>query len=620
MIDSVHHIELDGTKYRLAESAEGSHHAVRGEPLRPPNAVTVQGESSQEFQPRADMLLWNWSDWSQGEGKRKLKFGEGGRSWQLNGMRAFEEPGHLIPGYYVEVTKDSGGTNPRAHSLALVVGMDTLYGLDTNAANVYTWDGTKWDAGASLSGVTSGASDTAVGDRDNIYWIERGTNNVWKWSGSGSPTKISNSTIPTSNTAIAQTADYVYVYHPETAKVYEIPKTGATDGVEIDSWTEGGNYPEGRNCITELDGKIYVMVTSKTKTAVREITPSSAAGTGFGAEVSTYHGFEGDAMWAHSGSLFTVGRYQTAEDNRTVLWDTPNGERGSLGEVREDEIMLTASGGSGRMLDHFWVQEQLNGTQTNHALMQVDSVTGGMSCVAYDEVGDANGEDPQAVVAFDGDVFWSTRHDATTKRIMRARIDQYTISSSAISPEHDFDLASQKYLGSMVLSVEPLPADWTVYLDYQIDNNGTWTNAITYTTDGGTGETVAVSTDSATVEFRILQMRLRAIYTGAGVPTSAPVILAAEARAAVTEKVMVFELLVDLSDDHSAGGQSYDGASKVDNFTASAAKTTVLDFKDGYTTRAVNSYDQYDVVVDSYTVVLDRPGEGIGVLSLRETV
>ena len=38
--------EINGVKYNAAEDAEGDHYTLVGEPLRPPNAVTVQGENS----------------------------------------------------------------------------------------------------------------------------------------------------------------------------------------------------------------------------------------------------------------------------------------------------------------------------------------------------------------------------------------------------------------------------------------------------------------------------------------------------------------------------------------------------------------------------------------------
>ena len=65
VIDSKFPIELDGVKY-LLDTVRDNHHSVSGEPLRPPNAVTVQGENSQKFQPRPEVMLWTWTDWSEG--------------------------------------------------------------------------------------------------------------------------------------------------------------------------------------------------------------------------------------------------------------------------------------------------------------------------------------------------------------------------------------------------------------------------------------------------------------------------------------------------------------------------------------------------------------------------
>ncbi|NIT78397.1 MAG: hypothetical protein GWN58_51200, partial [Anaerolineae bacterium] len=204
--------------------------------------------------------------------------------------------------------------------------------------------------------------------------------------------------------------------------------------------------------------------------------------------------------------------------------------------------------------------------------------------------------------------------------IGRADHSRYPHDSQAISPEHDFDLVSNKFLSSMVLACEPLPADWTVYVDYQLDGDGTWTNAITYTTDNGTGTSVAITTDSSTVEFRRLQMRIRFDYTGAGIASSCPVVNGVEARAVVAEKVQVFQLLLDLSSDQSAGSQSKDGASKVDSFLTTAVKATSVDYRDGYTSPRAGEWDSYDVFVDDYAVILDRPGEGFAAVTLREVI
>jgi hypothetical protein len=621
VIDSKNHVELDGIPFRLAEGAEGQHHNVVGEPLRPPNAVTVQGESQQKFQPRPEVLLWNWTDWSEGEGRRTLRFGDAGRSWQLRAVRVFEEPGHLIPGYYTEITQDSTGASDLAKSLALVVGMGNLYGLDTNADDVYLWDGAKWGAAATISGPGVGSEDNAVGDSDAIYWVERSTNNVFKWTGSGAATKISDVTILDDDVYIDHLGPYVYVYSPIEASVWEIPKDGGSDGTLIDDFEETGDVPYGRSGITTLHGRAYVMVSHTNRTMVREITPTTAAGTGYGAEIARIDGFTGEAIWSHSGSLFMLGRYRDeAGIDRTVLYLTPGGEYGTLGEIRSGVALNGGTGGSGRMLDHFFVMTRQDATDANHTLFQIDSVSGGIAALSYDAVGDATGEQPRSVTCFEGDIFWSTEHTATAKRTMRAYPGAYQIDSQAISSEHDFDLVSEKFLSSMVLSCEPLPADWTVYVDYQINGSGTWVNVITYTTDGGTGETVAVTTDSSTVEFKRLQMRCRFSYTGGGIPTSAPVVLGIEARAIVATKVRVVRLLLDLSTDQSAGKQSKEGPAKIDQFQAIVAKSTSVDFKDGYTSHRSGEYDNYDVFVDDYAIILNTPGEGVAAVTLREVI
>ncbi len=622
MIDSQNHIELDGVRYRLAQDAQGQHHNVRGEPLRPPNAVTVQGESQQKFQMRPDTLLWTWTDWSGGEGRRKLKFGESDRAWELSSVRAFAEPGHLIPGYHVGITQDNTGASDLALSLTLVQGIQSLYGLDQNAANVYKWDDSlnKWGAATALTGVTNGAGPHAVGDDDNIYWIERSTNDVWSWDGSAAPTKISDTLITAFGyNGMAQTDDYIYVYRPKTGKVWEIAKTGAT-GIELDSWTETGILR--RAPLVSLNGKVYALISQRHQTMIREITPTSAAGEGFGYEIARIEGFMGMSIWAHSGSLFILGKHEDDDDSleRTILYLVPGGEYGSLGSIRPDIALGREIGGTGRMLDHFWVQQKVGTDWPNHCLFQIDSVSGGIAMLGYDDVGDATGEYPGSIATFQGDIFWSTHEDATVKRTMRASSNRYSKDAQAVSPEHDFDLVGEKYLGSLVLGCEPLPADWTLYVDYQTDGSGTWTTGITYTTDGGTGTEVAISTDASTVEFRRLQLRVRFDYTGAGNPTTAPVVTGIEARAASAKKVNVFDLLVDLSDDKGGSYQSRSGASKADSILATCRKDTVLDFKDGYTHRDSGQYDQYDVTVDAFNVILSKPGEGVAAVTLREVV
>ena len=76
------HVKINGLWYRLAEDAEGQHYNFSLQPLRPPNAQLIQGESG-KFQIRPDLLLWSWTDWSGGEGQIKYDPQDVGRAYLL---------------------------------------------------------------------------------------------------------------------------------------------------------------------------------------------------------------------------------------------------------------------------------------------------------------------------------------------------------------------------------------------------------------------------------------------------------------------------------------------------------------------------------------------------------
>jgi hypothetical protein len=360
------------------------------------------------------------------------------------------------------------------------------------------------------------------------------------------------------------------------------------------------------------------MVLYHNATAIREITPTSAAGTGFGAEIVRIPGFEGLSLSAHSGTLYLVGRYGAAE-HLTVMYVAPGGEYGSLGRIREGTGLGAVSShpAGTRMLDHFFLAENGNGSSVQ-GLWQVDAVSGGMAMIAYVEDADIDGE-PIGPVAHNGDIFWSVNVNAnTTARVVRARPDQYTISSEVISPWHDFDLADEKILSSLVLSMEDLPANWQVRVDYAIDGDDTWTNAIDNSTDNSNGQTTQVSTDTTTVKFRTLSIRIRMDYTGGGVPTTAPAILGVDALAQVAKVQPVFRLLLDLDDDEGRTPLGLSGSKKFANIRDAAATEKVVAFKDGYADR--NAVTEYDVIIDQYAMVLSTSGEGLAQVVLREVI
>ena len=612
--------ELNGVKYNAAEDAEGEHYNLGGEPLRPPNAVTIQGESSQKFQMRADTLLWTLTDWSGGEGQLKFSSRKPNRHKELNGVRVFQKPGTLRPGFYVEDTQDSTGAADLVKDGILVKGIGGLYLLDFDSNDSYLWDSgnDRWGAAVALTGVSGGAQYIDCGDENNIYWLEGGSQNVWKWDGSGSPATISTATVDSNDVWLEELGPYVYAFSPLEGRVWEIAKDGGGTTL-IDDFSDDPGTKQ-KTQLAAMNGKIYVLVGRETETSVREIVPTTAAGTGFGAEIARLPGFQGVSIWSHSGTIFLAGAMGTSEDD-VIMYLQPDGTYGTLGALRPGVDVGGLSGiqEGGQMLEHFVGINQLSDSVSDNAILEIDAVSGGMAILAINEDGDAADQSVRALAVHDGQIFFSTIESASTRRVMRAYPGAYTKASYAISPWHDFDLAEEKILSSLVLSMEALPADWRVRVDYAINGSTTWTNLIDNNTENSVGQTTVASTDSATVNFRTLAIRIRMDYTGGGIPTTCPVILGIDARAVVAQPVPVWRLLLDLSDDKS-GGQGHSGAQKISNIKTAANLKKVISFKDGYSDRTPGASTEYDVVIDQYNIGLSHPGEGVATVVLKEIV
>lgn len=611
------HVEINGVGYSLAEDAEGEHYSHTAEPLRPPNAVTVQGESRQKFQMRPDTLLWSLTDWSGGAGQIKFDQGNPNRWRELEGVRVFERPGTLSPGWSTEVLLDSAAAELAVDGPMVAGGFNpNLYLLDDGGPNIYQWTTAgDYDPVVNLTGPAAGASRQAAADATHVYWHETGTDNVWKWPMSGTTaTQIDSGGMGNSDEAyVCQLGAYVYVYLPLVGEIWEIAKAGGSE-VLIDDFSENpGRDLAGNSAIVPMGGKIYVLVDYSTHTAVREITPTSAAGTGFGVEIATFEGLNTAAMWAHSGTLYLVGRFRNPDD-LTIVYLTPGGTYGSLGRVPISSYTSfgNASPQNGDMLSHFFLLSD----STTHRLFEIDAVSGGFAVIA--EIATTNGSG-QGVLLKQHGFLWPSDTAGAGERSYRADPDGYAEDSYVISPWHDFDLADEKILSSLVLSCEDLPADWTVYVDYAINNEDSWTNLITYSTDNGNGTKQAASTDSSTVKFRTVSVRIRMEYTGVSdPPTSGPVILGVDVLAMVAKPTNVWRLILDLSDDKSRGAKSFSGYQKRENIMTASATEAVVSFKDYYGSHKPGRSDEYDVIIDQYSLVLSSPGEGVAVVTLKE--
>lgn len=619
MLDSVFAISLNNIRYRLGESEKGDHYEHAAETLRPPNAVVVQGEgSNQKFQVRPDVLLWHWTDWSSGEGANKYDFRDTARANELTGARVFIEPGNFTPGYYIEDSQYSA--SDLAKSVVLVKGVSDLFALDKNAVDAWSWDVVTPDwHDVTLTGPSNGAEGQACGDEANIYFVESTTRKLWKWPGTGAATIIDDAGSHKGEQYVTELGANCYVYDPTAGELLEVPKSGAASTILESSGIVGQSGDGGH--IAEMNGKIYFMVARNERTRIMETIPSTAAGEGYVSSLSTLEGFLGESMWTHQGTIYVLGQQESSSPTtRAILYLTPGGDWGSIGAIRTGDTLGVAVGqvGANDMLQHYFVASQRSGSEAGHALFQVDGVSGGTAMLGYDEDGDATAESVGSVQAWNGDIFWSTHWDATTKRIMRAYPEAYHQSAEVISPWHDFDLAEDKILSSLVSSFSSLPADWTVNVDYGIDGSASWTTLITDAVDGSFGGRTVVSTDSATVTFKRARFRVRLTYTGSGAPTSAPTYFGTEIRAQVAKPQHTWILLLDLNDQKGAGRTSQAGAAKIANIKTAVATEKVVQFTDGYENRLPGKSNEYDVVIDSFRLLLDRPGEGNVMIRLRE--
>lgn len=631
MLDSYFHVEIGGVKYRLAESAEGEHYRYSGEPLRNQNYAVVEGAENALFQMHPTSKIWSWTDWSGGEGQFKYDSDNQGGYWMGNIINPLEYIGTLRPGPATEQTvKSVGGAFDK--NVLMVRAANKLYAVDQEDRVVYEWvDASSWwGAGASNAAGTAVTGAAAVcGDKTYLYYKETTTDNIFKYDGATFTLWNTDTSVDNRNVAMVSLGKYIYLYEILTSKVWEIPKTGAAPVASVLLFNfsdEGGELSDRGKCMmVPGHNRVYFFQLAEQDTVVYEITPTTASGTGFAKEIARIDGFQGEAISFHMGYLYIIGKNTndtaSTATARLVLYLQPGGDYGTLGNLRLDEAhaSLPTTGDANSMLLCLFTTR--TSTEAKPLLFAIDSVTGGIVCLTRYEYTSGDTVVSESLVQHRGEVFWATDDDATGNGVYRTLRGKYFPADSddsyVISPVWDFGLVDNKILQSLRINTEPMPADWTVHIDYQKDQNGTWTNAGGYTTDNGTGITYAVSTDSSTVEFFNLQLRIRFQYTGAGNPTTFPILLGVEARAAVLAPVHMWDLLLELSDeDGQAQNRSLSGTAQIANLDTAFATEAIVDFKNGYISRSPNVYNSYDVFVDGWTMILDKPGEGVAAVRL----
>lgn len=638
MIDSEFPIELAGVRYRIAEDGEGPGYNMTTPTVRAPNTQIVQGDDPGQVNLDPSTMLWTLEDWSSGEGD--LKTGDdNGRSQTIHGLNFYGRPGEIFSGYRAWPAIANGGGANFSTLVSLVVAMDTVYALELVAGNPYYYTFNKttlqFSARQTFAGVTNGiqAVNSLCGDNNALFFHEQGGDNIYTWPGSGAPTLLNNQLGGHADSQMVELGDYLYILQSD-GKMYEISKTTVnttTAETPILDLSSNGTFNNmATNLVTTVgDNRVYVMAVWNNYTSIYEIIPTTAATTGYGRELTKIHGLKGETIWAHGGFVYWIGTDMEPDGNdgprRLIYYWQPGQSRGTLGEVRTQLGIApgshaTPTAGASRL--NTWafalegVDEDFGVGDDGIGLWEVDALSGGFGQVGGGHEGGVNdfGEgDCLTLIYHDGFYLASYQDVGASYGVWTWDTGRPSVNTQIVtSPEHDFGISGEKVLQSIEVRTNEMPVGGSVQLAYSVDGGAFQAVSPTHNTDGDAGLKWVVSTDSATVTFRGLRIKMTIVNSADQV-----IVKAVDVRASANSTFQKWQLLLDVSDETSPRG--YNGAKLIDKLQALVPQT-VVSFKDGYTDRNPGAFDEYDVIVEEVFLDLDRPGEGTAIVILREVI
>ena len=625
MIDGYFHVKLGSYKYRLATNSDDQHYSARLVPLNISNAQVVQS-SDPKYDLRPDTAVWEMTDWSGGEGTKKFD-NETGNQYDLSyNIDALHTPGSIRLSNAVE----AAGINRTG---TLVKASDKLFHFSSSDDTIGTYSGnlanTTWDE--QDAGTISDSDYFGVrgdGDGKYIYMPIGSLNDIYryephatytndmadttKWVDADSQVKFGRPLVKIGNK--------IFVVHLDGTKIsvveYSTTATPTVSPTEIFVAYEG-NLDAGSNqgIVCRGDNELFVCVRTKAgESILYRITPASALGEAFGTEVGRFPGFSVDCIWYASGVLLLAGTSTTTGVDKRTIYYVKGTELGSFGLIRQDatftDAKLITSTDASRMDRTFFLAP--TGSASNYwTLFTIDLLTGAIfGGPEFSAV-----RDPNSVVDFLGRTFVSENKGSASTQTYRTA-STYATSGELITAVHDFDIGEEKTLMSIRLSTEPLPANTAVQVYYQDDQDGTWTSAGTYDTDSGTGTTFKISTDSSSVKFKNLQLKIKLTTSDA---TTTPVVRSVQVRCTPTEYVREWDMLLDISDeDAQAQGRAFTGAQLIDYIKAEATNENIIQFNNGYETPSAGSYDEHDVMIREYNINLTSAGQGVANIKVRE--
>nr|BAR35993.1 hypothetical protein [uncultured Mediterranean phage uvMED] len=632
MIDGYFHIKLGTYKYRLAVNAEDDHYKARLLPLNISNAQVVQS-SEPKYDLRPDTAVWELTDWSAGEGFKKWDREKGNAYDFSTNIDALHTPGSIRLSKGVE----SAGTNVNKTG-TLVKASDKLLHFSSSDDSVATYSGTlantTWDV--QDAGGTDIADDdyfAVRGDGDGKYVfipVSGGLSDIYRFEVQDTYTDdfadtdkwVDSDSQDVFERPLVKIGSHLYAVHLTGEKVSVIEynafstSTPPVTGTEIFVVHEG-NLDAGSNqgILARGDNELFVCVRTKAgESVLYRIVPGTALGDSFGVEVARMPGFAVDCIWYAAGVLLMAGTSSTTGIDERTIYYVRGTEFGTFGILRQDEDFtagkLITSTDASRMDRTFFLAPTGSSANT-WTLFTIDLLTGGIfGGPEFTAV-----RDPNSVVDFLGRTFVSENKGSSNTQSYRTAAT-FASTGSLYSSVHDFDIAEEKTLMSIRLATEPLPANTSVQIHYQKDQDGTWTSAGTYDTDDGTGVTFKISSSASSVKFKNLQLKITLATSNTAVT---PVVRSLQIRSTPSEYVKEWDLVLDISDeDAQAQSRAFSGSQLIDYIKAEANTENILTFQNGYEVAASGSYDTHSVMIREYSLQLDTPGQGVANIKVRE--
>ena len=625
MIDGYFHVQLGSYKYRLASNSLDAHYTAKLVALNASNAQVTQS-SDQQLDLNPDSLVWESTDWSGGEGSKKWDPQKANMYDISYRVDALHTPGSLR----LANTVETSGINRTG---TLVKASDKLFHFSSSDDTIGTYSGnlanTTWDE--QDAGTISDSDYFGVrgdGDGKYIYMPIGSLNDIYRYEPHATYTNDMADTdkwVDADSQAVfdrplVKIGNKIFVVHLDGAKVsvveYSTTASPTVSPTEIFVAYEG-NLDAGSNqgIVCRGDNELFVCVRTKAgESILYRITPASALGEAFGTEVGRFPGFSVDCIWYASGVLLLAGTSTTTGVDKRTIYYVKGTELGSFGLIRQDatftDAKLITSTDASRMDRTFFLAP--TGSASNYwTLFTIDLLTGAI----FGGPEFAAVRDPNSVVDFLGRTFVSENKGSSNTQTYRTA-GTYSTSGELITSVHDFDIGEEKTLMSIRLSTEPLPANTAVQVYYQDDQDGTWTSAGTYDTDSGTGTTFKISTDSSSVKFRNLQLKIKLTTSDTA---ATPVVRSVQVRCTPTEYVREWDMLLDISDeDAQAQGRAFTGSQLIDYLKAEATNENIIQFDNGYETPTSGSYDEHDVMIREYNINLTSAGQGVASIKVRE--